>query len=293
MLDLLTDIGPRLKARAEEMDGDAIERELESMVGLSEVKNQIRHLRKSLKADAKRRSSGVQVAAAFPQHMVFVGSPGVGKTSMARLVAKIFQEVGVTKGGRLVEAQREDLVAQYVGQTAPKARKVINSAKGGVLFVDEAYRLTDCTGQDFGPEAVEELMKDLETGDPLVIIAGYQTRIDRFFDANPGLRRRFRHYFCFANYTPREIAEMFWTRVRQQGFFLESQVTVDWVANLITDHTTEAWRAEHNGGVAALLLDGAKTRLDDRLCLDAATKWDLQTLRADDLRRAAVDLQRR
>jgi len=291
ILDLLSDVGPRLQARKEELEGDTIEAELESMIGLSQVKDQVRNLRKSLKADTKRREAGVQVPSAIPQHMVFVGNPGVGKTSMARLIAKILHEVGVTKGGRLVEAQREDLVAQYVGQTAPKARKLINASKGGTLFVDEAYRLTDSGGQDFGPEAVEELMKDLESGDPLVIVAGYQSRMDRFFDANPGLRRRFRHYFCFPNYTPREIADMFCKLVRKQGFFVEAEVTVEVIANLITDHTTEAWRAGHNGGVAALLMDGAKSRLDDRLCLDGATKWDLQTLRADDLAQAATDLQ--
>eukprot|EP00931_Biecheleriopsis_adriatica_P041689 TRINITY_DN23801_c1_g1_i1.p1 TRINITY_DN23801_c1_g1~~TRINITY_DN23801_c1_g1_i1.p1 ORF type:complete len:855 (+),score=125.64 TRINITY_DN23801_c1_g1_i1:276-2567(+) len=291
ILDMLSDVGPRLQNEDEWLSTDVIESELQAIVGLAQVKTQLRNLRKSLKADARRREAGVHVPKVPPHHMVFVGNPGVGKTTMARLVSKILREVGATKGGRLIEAQREDLVGQHVGSTAPKTRKVINAAKGGVLFIDEAYRLTGYGSRDFGPEAVEEIMKDLDTGDPLVIIAGYENRMDNFFDANPGLRRRFRNHFRFSNYTPLEMAEMFWSRLRYQGFFVEPDITVECIAHLISDSTTEAWRAEHNGGTADLLFDNAKSNLDDRLCLDGATRWELQTFSRDDLRQAAASLQ--
>merc|ERR1712176_793857 len=165
---------------------------------------------------------------------------------------------------------------------------------GGVLFVDEVYRLTAYDGagsRDFGPEAVEEIMRDLDTGDPLVIVAGYADRIQTFFDSNPGLRRRFRHHFQFANYTPHEIALMFRSKVQDNGFFTDQTVTIDSVANLVVDNTTEAWRADRNGCIADVLFDTAKAHLDDRLCLHTATKWDLQTLSWHDIRQAAVSLQ--
>jgi SpoVK/Ycf46/Vps4 family AAA+-type ATPase len=293
MLNILSDVGPSLETRDEWMSSDSIERELQGMIGLSQVKTQLKSLRKSLKADARRREQGTHVPKMPPHHLVFVGNPGVGKTSMARLVAKIFKEVGATKRGHLVEVQREDLVGQHVGTTAPKTRKVINAAKGGVLFVDEAYRLTGygSESRDFGPEAVEEIMKDLDDGDPVVIIAGYGNQMERFFDANPGLRRRFRNTFFFTNYSPHEMACMFKTKVLEQGFFMDPIVTVSFVANLIMDNTTEAWRAERNGCVADLLFDSAKSNLDERLCLDTANRWELQTLSCDDIRRAAAGLQ--
>jgi len=291
LLDMLTDIGPRLQARTEEVDADPIERELEKIIGLSQVKSQIRRLRKSLRVDVRRREAGVPVPSALPRHMVFMGNPGVGKTMVARLVARILRDVGAVKGGRFVEVQREDLVASYVGQTAPKARRKVAEAKGGVLFVDEAYRLTDTSEKDFGPEALEEIMKDLELGDPLVIVAGYPDKMQRFLDTNPGLRRRFRNFYNFADYTAREIADMFMLKVCGQEFFLEPGVTADVVSGMIADHTTESWRAEHNGGVASRLFDSAKAHLDERLCLERAKKWELQTLSAEDIRHAAYHLQ--
>lgn len=182
-------------------------------------------------------------------------------------------------------------MGQHVGSTAPKTRKAINAAKGGVLFVDEAYRLTGHGSQDFGPEAVEEIMKDLDDGDPVVIVAGYEDRMQRFFEANPGLRRRFRHFFRFANYNPHQIAEMFWAKLRRQGFFVEHGITVRWIADLVEDNTTSAWRGDHNGCIGDLLFDHAKHSLDDRLCIESASRSELQTFSCQDLRYAAASLQ--
>jgi len=294
VLDMLSDVGPHLQRSETDTEVAEIERQLQNIVGLEHVKSKLRTLRKSLQVDAKRRKECAHVPKTPPHHMAFIGNPGVGKTTMARLVASLLKDFGATKRGQLVEVQREDLVGQHVGSTAPKTRKIINAAKGGVLFVDEVYRLTGYDGaesRDFGPEAVEEIMKDLDTGDPLVIIAGYDDRLRTFFDSNPGLRRRFRHHFQFANYTPHEIALMFRSKVQDNGFFTDQTVTVDSVANLIVDNTTEAWRADRNGCIADVLFDTAKAHLDDRLCLHTATKWDLQTLSWHDIRQAAISLQ--
>ena len=145
-------------------------------------------------------------------HMVFRGSPGTGKTHAARLIAQLLKELGYVHGD-IVEVQRADLVAGYVGQTALKTRAVINRAKGGVLFVDEAYALTPgssaSSGRDFGAEAVQELMRDLTSGDPVVILAGYPREMERFLGVNPGLSRRFQVRFTFMDYAIGQLASIF------------------------------------------------------------------------------------
>ena len=141
-------------------------------------------------------------------HLVFKGSPGTGKTHAARLIANLLRELGYVQGS-LVEVQRADLVAGYVGQTALKTRRVINRAKGGVLFVDEAYSLVEGDGgksSDFGREAVQELMRDLTSGDPVVILAGYPSEMEGFLRVNPGLGRRFQVRFDFKDYDASDSA---------------------------------------------------------------------------------------
>ncbi|MGI5421548.1 AAA family ATPase [Actinomadura luteofluorescens] len=186
--------------------------ELNALVGLDAVKQEIELVAARVRAGRLRRDAGLPVASAPALHMVFTGNPGTGKTVVARLVARIFKELGVLSSGHLVEASRARLVGRYIGQTAPKTRDVVQSAVGGVLFIDEAYSLTRSASEnDYGPEAIAELLKALEDhrDDLVVIVAGYESEMERFLGANPGLASRFPTRVRFPDFSDAELVEIF------------------------------------------------------------------------------------
>ena len=150
--------------------------------------------------------------------MMFLGNPGTGKTSIARLVAGVLRDVGRLPRGQLHEVQRSDLVAGYVGQTAQKTKTEIEKAMGGVLFVDEAYRLAPKEGgKDFGMEAIDELMAVMNDGDPIMIFAGYVKEMEEFTNSNAGFARRVQRVFHFADYTERQLAQIAMIMIKKKG----------------------------------------------------------------------------
>jgi len=181
--------------------------ELDQLVGLTEVKSEVHAQAQLLRVAGLRRDAGLATSD-ITRHLVFVGNPGTGKTTVARLVAEIYQATGVLPTGHLVEVDRSELVAGYVGQTAIKTAQVIDSAVGGVLFIDEAYALAD---DDFGSEAIETLVKGMEDHreDLVVIVAGYPAPMEQFVAVNPGLRSRFRKTVTFADYSLDELVAIF------------------------------------------------------------------------------------
>jgi SpoVK/Ycf46/Vps4 family AAA+-type ATPase len=181
--------------------------ELNGLVGLANVKNELHELIKLVKF---YNESGKDVIHKFSLHTVFTGNPGTGKTTVARIMAKIFKALGILERGHLVECDRQSLVAGFVGQTAIKTQAMIDKAIGGVLFIDEAYSLLSGSDNDFGKEAIETLLKQMEDrrGEFIVITAGYPTNMNHFMEANPGLKSRFDKVLHFEDYSAEELHQV-------------------------------------------------------------------------------------
>jgi stage V sporulation protein K len=172
---------------------------------------------------------------AITRHIVFTGNPGTGKTTIARILGDIYKNLGVLSKGHFVEVDRSNLVAQYLGQTAPKTLAVVESALGGVLFIDEAYSLVpDGQSDIFGQEAVNTLLKMMEDyrEDLVVVVAGYKGEMSRFIDSNPGLKSRFSRSIHFDDYSPSELTEIFKVRCEQYGY-LFSEETLKSIHDLV------------------------------------------------------------
>lgn len=222
------------KSTNEEVNGEAGECEenleelldqLNSLVGLQSVKNDVISLIHLQEIQRIRRERGLKQIP-LSNHLVFYGNPGTGKTTVARLLAKIYHAIGVLSKGTLVEVDRSGLVGGYVGQTAIKTKSVLDSALGGVLFVDEAYALAySNSGNDYGREAIDTILKGMEDNrdDLIVIVAGYPDLMQKFIDSNPGLRSRFNKYIHFPDYTPDELIDIFKMLCDKSGYKIDDE----------------------------------------------------------------------
>lgn len=197
--------------------------ELESLIGLESVKKDVVSLANFIKMKKMREEKGLK-APNISYHCVFSGNPGTGKTTVARILANIFKELGILKSGHLVETDRSGLVAEYVGQTAVKTNKIIDSALDGVLFIDEAYTLVG--GQnDYGKEAIATLLKRMEDDRErlIVILAGYSEDMEEFINSNPGLRSRFNRYIKFPDYTSAELFDIFQLNASKNEYIINEE----------------------------------------------------------------------
>lgn len=264
-----------------------LEEEFAKLVGLDDIKAEILSMRQELLLDKRRRELGMDLGPIEAPHFAFYGNPGTGKTMVARLVASCLRTLGVVKHGQLVEVQRSDLVAGYVGQTGPKTQKVIEQAKEGILFVDEAYRLLGQPGakSDFGPEAIEELMAVMNDGDPVMVFAGYDKDMERFFQSNEGMFRRVQRHFRFRDYSCLEIAKITVMRIERKKFKLPSEwgnQKTEELAKIISTYTSQRQRSTFNAAMAKRIHKLAKFHLDRRLDIKS-TLDELMTFSVDDL----------
>ena len=210
------------KSSQKEINSDP-ESELKSLIGLAPVKEEVSKLTNFIKIQQMREQKGMATAP-VSYHCVFTGNPGTGKTTVARIVAEIYKNLGILKKGHLVETDRSGLVAEYVGQTAVKTNKIIDEALDGVLFIDEAYSLVQGGSNDYGTEAISTLLKRMEDDrDRLVVIlAGYSNEMKQFIDSNPGLQSRFNRYINFVDYEADDLQQIFMLNINKNEYKLST-----------------------------------------------------------------------
>lgn len=275
---------------------DRVEDLLASIVGLEHIKSQVRGIRRSTEIADLRESlvpntvpqtrMGASASLLPPSlsdvndrprasHMVFVGNPGSGKTAVARLLAKTYHELGILRKPKFLEVERMDLVGRTPQQTIAKSVEVLEEARGGILFIDEAYTLAMSTKRqkaEAGTDAIAELIRSIDAaaagreGDsfPLIILAGFPEEMQNFLASQGALRKRFSLTFEFPDYTCTELAKIFVDLCHSKGFYLEDSLTIQVLSTLLENNTTAEWRCERNGLICEMLLAGARKEVRRR-----------------------------
>ena len=270
----LPDKGQQIFLQPEEEDTESFEEvltKLDALIGLSEIKSKVREHAQYIQFLQLRKEKGFSEKDGINVHSVFIGNPGTGKTTVAKMMGRLYKKMGLLTKGHVHEVDRTDLVGEYIGQTAPKVKDAIEMARGGVLFIDEAYALARSAedSKDFGREVIEILVKELSNGpgDLAVIVAGYPKEMKTFLDSNPGLRSRFKMTFEFPDYLPQELSQIADYACREKEVMLakEAKIMVD---ELITDAFRSRDRAFGNARFVHDLIDRAKIQLGLRLMTD-------------------------
>ena len=254
---------------------DAIRAEINELVGLAPVKEYVFGLADNLQVQQRRAAAGLKTAS-LSMHMIFTGNPGTGKTTIARLVARYLKAIGALKGGQLVEVTRADLVGRYTGHTAPLTNSVIESALGGVLFIDEAYSLYRGEQDSFGLEAIDTLVKGMEDhrDELVVILAGYTREMETFLTANSGLASRFPNRIEFPDYTAVELLQITQVLAKNKGYTLAEACTEPLLGYYTRWQESDA-RTAGNGRLARNTLEKAIFHQSRRLVAEPAAALDL------------------
>jgi stage V sporulation protein K len=266
-------------------DVDRVLADLDRLVGLADVKRQVREICAFVEIQRRRGAVGL-VTEPHTLHMVFSGAPGTGKTTVARLLGRLFRELAVLSKGHVVEVERADLVGEYIGHTAQKTRDAVRRALGGILFIDEAYALARGGDKDFGKEAIDTLVKAMEDHrtEFVLILAGYPAEMAAFIHANPGLLSRLPIHLAFPDYTPKELVHIAETMLEVRQYRL-STAARDHLAQFL-EHWATRWPP--NAGNARLvrnLVERAIRRQAVRLMRQGGnpTREELLVITVDDL----------
>ena len=254
---------------------EAVKAEMDNIIGLQKIKEYIFSLEDHYKAQQRRKAEGLKTGG-MSMHMIFSGNPGTGKTTIARLVSRYLKAIGVLSGGQLVEVTRADLVGKYVGHTAPLTQQVIESALGGVLFIDEAYSLHRSKDDSFGLEAIDTLVKGMEDNreNLIVILAGYTDEMQVFLEANSGLKSRFPNFIEFPDYTGQELTDIALLTAKGKGYRL-TQEAQDALLAYFTRVQAKHLRETGNGRLARNLIEGAILSHSRRIAKDPNASLDL------------------
>ena len=262
-----------------------IEEELEKLVGLQEMKRIIKEIYAWIIVNRKREEMGLK-SSTVVLHMMLKGNPGTGKTTVARLIGKLFQKINVLSKGHLIEAERADLVGEYIGHTAQKTRDLIKRAMGGILFIDEAYSLGRGGEKDFGKEAIDTLVKHMEdkSHDFILILAGYSEEMDRFLQLNPGLKSRFPIIVEFPDYTVDELLEIARRMVAEREYVLTTAAERKLREHLLMVKSLYHARHFSNGRYVRNIIEKSIRSQAMRLLLsNSFNKQDLMTIHSIDL----------
>ena len=256
--------------------------ELDSYVGMDAIKTEVRSLINMVQVYKLRREHDLPTTD-MSLHMVFSGNPGTGKTTVARIMSRIYHSLDILSKGQLVEGDRSGLVAGYVGQTALKTQKVIEKAMGGVLFIDEAYALNGKSENDFGQEAIDTILKAMEDhrDDLVVIVAGYTELMDRFIHSNPGLESRFNRFLMFEDYTPEQMVAIFKMQCKK-GCYVLAQGTEELVRDFIAEESADDSFGNARG--VRNLFEHILVAQNNRLAkMENVTRDDLMQILPDDV----------
>ena len=267
---------------------DEVMAQLDGMIGLTNIKTKVREYSDYLRFVALRKDKGFEEDDKVNLHAIFKGNPGTGKTTVARLLGQIYKELGLLKKGHVHEVDRGDLVAEFIGQTAPKTKEAIKKAKDGILFIDEAYALArkDDDNKDFGKEAIEVLLKELsDSNDIAIICAGYPDEMDTFLDSNPGLRSRFNMTYDFADYIPQELSAIAEYAASDKGVIF-SEKSKEALYKYLVDKYRSRDKFFGNARMVNSLVDEAKMNLGLRVMKtekpENLTRKELSTIEPED-----------
>lgn len=271
---------------------DQVMAELDGLIGLEEIKGQIREYTNYLNFLKIRKEKGFEESQKINLHAVFTGNPGTGKTTVAHMLGKIYKQLGLLSRGHVHEVDRSDIVGEYIGQTAPKVKEAIKKAKGGILFIDEAYSLyrSGEDGKDFGREVIEILIKEMSSsrGEFAVIVAGYPQEMQTFINSNPGLKSRFNKYYNFPDYVPQELMEITTYATEKRGVTLTEEAKA-YIYQKLVDAYRDRDKSFGNARFAISIIEEAKMNMGLRLMksenLNDLTEEELSTIDADDVKK--------
>jgi SpoVK/Ycf46/Vps4 family AAA+-type ATPase len=287
--DSFNELSPMTIASDEDETLEEVMKKLNEMIGLQDIKNKIADYTSYLKFLQLRNEQGFEEGGKISLHTVFTGNPGTGKTTVAHMLGKIYKKMGLLSRGDVTEVGRAELVGKYIGQTAPKVKEMIDKARGGVMFIDEAYALmrSENDEQDFGREVIEILIKEMSDGegDLAILVAGYPDPMNRFLDSNPGLRSRFNLFFHFPDYLPQELLEIMDYKSQQKGVTFSEEARA-FLYEKVIDAYRNRDKAFGNARMITSWVEEAKMNMGLRVI---RSNPDLKALTADQMREISLD----